>query len=103
MRRLDTVFQSIEVFRPTVDFPSVGSNATVSADITATGVALGTVILHFAFTSSATDVEDMLLQFMVVEADLIRAVLHNPTGGAIDPGTIDMVFVTATVNPDIDP
>ena len=37
MRRLDTVFRNIKVFSGVaVDFPSVGSNATVSGTITTT-------------------------------------------------------------------
>ncbi len=103
MRRFDTIYQNIIVTRATVDIPNIVSNGTVVVDVTATGVALGTHFISWAPTSVATSIDDLIMTFMVVADDLVRIVLFNPTGGAIDPDSIDFEFVTGTVNPDIDP
>lgn len=103
MRRFDTVYESITVHRPTIDFPSVASNGTVTVDTAVTGLALGTHIITWAPTTTATTMDDLIVTWMIVATDLLRAVLYNPTAGAIDPDSIDFEFVTATVNPDIDP
>lgn len=101
MRRFDTVYQGLIVSRQTVDIPSIGSNSTVLVDVAATGVALGTHIISWAPTTTATTIDDLLITFMVVADDLIRIVFYNPTGGAINPDPIDFEFVSGTVNPDI--
>lgn len=103
MRRFDTIYEDITVHRPTIDFPSVGSNGTVTVDTAVTGLALGTHIITWAPTSTATTMDDLIVTWMIVATDLLRAVLYNPTGGAIDPDSIDFEFVTGTVNPLIDP
>lgn len=72
-------------------------------DVTATGVVLGTHIISWAPTSTATTMDDLIMTLMIVANDTVRLVLHNPTGGAINPDPIDFEFVTGTVNPDIDP
>lgn len=103
MRRFDTIYQDLLVTRVTIDIPSIGPNGTTVIDVTATGVLLGTHIISWAPVTTATSMDDLSLTFMVVANDLIRVVLTNPTGGAIDPDSIDFEFVSGTVNPDIDP
>ena len=104
MRRFDTIYQNIEVFRASaVDFPSIASNGTHVEDVTATGVVLGTHIISWAPTSTATTMDDLIMTLMIVANDTVRLVLHNPTAGAIDPDAIDFEFVTGSVNADIDP
>ncbi len=103
MRRFDTVYQNVRVVRVTYDFPSVGPNSTVLSDQTASGVALGTHIITWAPASDATEIDDLMLQFLVIATDTVRVTLTNPTGGAIDPGSIDLEFVAGEVNPNIDP
>lgn len=103
MRRFDTIFQGITVHRPTVDFPNVGSNSTVSVDVPMVGAVLGTHIITWTPLTDATDIEDMIIQFLVVANDEVRVTLQNPTGGAINPGSIDLEVVFGTVNPEIDP
>ena len=46
----------------------------------------------------ATQIEDLTIQFLVVAADTERATLVNPTGGAINPGSIDLIFLAGIPN-----
>ncbi len=101
MRRLDTVFQNIVVARATVDIPSIGANGTTVIDVSVTGLVLGYHILSWAPVTTATTMDDLIVTWMVVANDLLRAVFHNPTGGAIDPDSIDFEWVLGTVNPAI--
>lgn len=102
MRRFDTVFRNIRSFEVAVDFPNVNSNQTISNDVVTTeSFPLGTHILSWGFGSDATDIDDMILQFYFVDTDTLRYTLQNPTGGAIDPGSIDVQFVTGEFNPDL--
>jgi len=103
VRRFDTIFEGLTVARVTIDFPSVSSNGTVVVDTNVPGLALGTHIITWAPLTTATTIDDLLITWMVVAADTLRTVLYNPTGGAIDPDSIDFEFVYGTVNPDIDP
>ncbi len=103
MRRFDTIYQNLEVFRVTIDIPNIVSNGTVIIDTTATGVVLGTHIVTWAPVTTATTMDDLIMTFMIVATDTVRTILFNPTGGAINPDSIDFEFVTGTVNPDIDP
>lgn len=102
MRRLDTVYRNVRNFEVDIDFPNVGSNGTVSADVTTTqSFPLGTHILQWGFGSDASDIDDLLLQFKFVSVDTLRYTLQNPTGGAIDPGNITMQFCVGEFNSDI--
>jgi hypothetical protein len=103
VRRFDTIFENLLVTRATIDIPSIGPNGTTVIDVTATGVALGTHIISWTPLTTATTMDDLSLTFMVVADDLIRVVITNPTGGSIDPDSIDFEFVSGTVNPNIDP
>jgi len=103
MRRFDTIFENLLVSRVTIDFASIGSNATVTIDTSVTGVALGTHLISWTPVTDATSMDDLLIQFLVVDTDLIRAILQNPTGGAIDPDSIDWEFLTGTIRAVIDP
>jgi len=104
VRRFDTVYRDVKVFQPVaVDFPNVNSNATVSGDITTvTNFPLGTALLSWGFLDDASTIEDMQIQFVFIDANTLRFTLSNPTGGAINPGSFDMFFVTGELNPDID-
>lgn len=103
MRRFDTVYQGIMVGRVTIDIPNVVSNGTVTVDTAVTGIALGTHIITWAPVTTATTLDDLIMTWMVVATDLVRVVIFNPTGGAINPDSIDFEFVFGAVNPDIDP
>lgn len=104
MRRLDTVFRNIKVFQPvSVDFPNVNSNTTVSGDITTvTSFPFGTALIAWGFLEDASVIQDLQIQFIFINTDTLRFTLENPTGGAINPGALDMWFVTGELNPDID-
>ena len=104
MRRLDTVFRDIKVFQPVpVDFPSIGSVSTISGDIvTVTSFPLGTALIAWGFLEDASVIQDLQIQFIFINTNTLRFTLSNPTGGAIDPGSLDMWFVTGELNPDID-
>lgn len=104
MRRFDTVFRNIKVFQPVaVDFPNVNSNSTVSGDITTvTTFPFGTALIGWGFLEDAGVIQDMQIQFIFIDANTLRFTLENPTGGAIDAGSLDMWFVTGELNPDID-
>lgn len=103
MRRFDTIFQNINVFETTVNFPSIPSNQSLFIDVpTGAGQApLGTCIIAYAPITTATTIDDLVVQFMVVAADTIRVTMFNPTAGAIDPDPIDFRFISGQFNPDI--
>ena len=103
MRRFDTVFRDSRVYETTIDIPSIGSNASLFADV-ATGVGdapLGTEIIGFAAITTAVTIDDLIIQVFVVAADTIRFTMFNPTAGAIDPDAIDFRVVTGFINPDL--
>jgi hypothetical protein len=87
----------------TIDLPNVPSNGSVVVDAPHAGIALGTHIVSWAPLTTATTMDDLIITWTIVDTDLIRIVLFNPTGGAIDPDSIDFEFVIGTVNPLIDP
>lgn len=103
MRRFDTVFRNVRVYETTINFPSVGSNGSISVNVaTAVGAApLGTEILGFTPITDASSIDDMIMQVFVPLADTIRFTLQNPSGGPIDPAAIDFRIVTGFVNPDL--
>ena len=103
MRRFDTIYSNPVVSRISIDIPNINSNSTVVVDSNVPGLALGTHIITWAPVTTATTMDDLLMTFMIVAVDTIRTVFYNPTGGAINPDSIDFEFVTATVNPLIDP
>ena len=84
-----------------IDLPNVNSNQTLTIDHAVTGPALGYHILHWTPTTDASDIDDMIINWLVVTDDEIRGVYQNPTGGAINPGIITFQFVLATLNPDL--
>lgn len=102
MRRLDTLFRNIRVFTRTLDFPSVGSNGTevINAATPAGAAPLGTIVQFIPLTD-ASSFDDMILTANVVTADSIRFVMHNPTGGAIDPDSTDFAIWIGTINTDL--
>lgn len=103
MRRFDTVFRNIRVVEVTLDFPSVGSNGSAFIDVaTAVGAApLGTQILAFTPITTATSIDDLIVQAIVIATDTVRFTMQNPSGGAINPDSIDFRVVTGFVNPDL--
>jgi hypothetical protein len=103
VRRFDTIYENLRVGRMTIDLPNVPSNGTVTVDTAHAGLALGTHIISWAPVTDATTIEDLIINWLIVADDLIRTVLFNPTGGAIDPDSIDFEFIVSTVNPLIDP
>jgi len=100
VRRFDTVFQNIQVFETTINFPSVGSNASVFTDVAVTA-AQGTEIISFAPITDATSLDDLILQVFVPVTNVLRFTLFNPTAGAIDPDSIDFRVVTGVANPEL--
>ena len=103
MRRFDTIYQDLLVSRVTIDIPNIVANGTVTVDTAAPGVALGTHIVSWAPVTTATTMDDLIMTVMVVATDLVRTIWFNPTGGAINPDSIDFEFVSGPVNPLIDP
>jgi hypothetical protein len=104
VRRFDTVFKNIKTFQPvSVDFPIVGSNATVSGDIvTVSSFPLGTALISWGFLDDASIIADLQIQILFINTDTLRFTLSNPTAGAINAGPLDMFFVTGEINTDID-
>ena len=88
------------VIRATIDLPNVPSNGSVAVDTVVSGVPLGTHFVSWAPTSLATSLDDLIVTWMVVATDTIRTVLFNPTGGAINPDSIDFEFVLGVINPE---
>lgn len=100
MRRFDTVFQDIQVFETTINFPSVGSNASLFVDVAVT-LAQGTEIISFAPITDATSLDDLIIQVFVPVTNVMRFTLFNPTAGAIDPDSIDWRVVTGVANSEL--
>ncbi len=102
MIRLDTLFRNIQVYTITLDFPSVNSNGSAVIDqATAAGAApLGTIVNLVPLTD-ASSFDDMILQAHVVSTDSIRFVMQNPSGGAINPDSVDFAIWTGQINTDL--
>jgi len=102
MRRLDTVYRNVRLFEVDFDYPNVVANGTVSQDFSTTAsFPVGTHIIQWGFGEAAGVLEDLIIQFKFVDTDTLRMVLENPTGGAIDGGTILTQFVTGEFNTDL--
>ncbi len=103
MKRFDSVFRDIRVVEVTLDFPSIGSKQAEFIDVpTTVGAApLGTQILGFTPITTATTIDDLLIQALIVATDTVRFTLQNPSAGAIDPDSIDFRVVTGFINPDL--
>lgn len=100
MIRLDTLFRNIRVFTITLDFPSVGSNGTEVINQAVSNLPLGTVVELIPLTD-ASSFDDMLVQAKVVTANSIRFIMNNPSGGAIDPASVDFAIWTGEINTDL--
>jgi len=103
MRRFDTIFENLLVSRVTIDFPNILANSTVTIDTAVTGVALGTHLISWTPVSVATSMDDLIFQFLIVDTNLVRTIIQNPTGGGIDPASIDWEFLSGTIRAVIDP
>lgn len=102
MRRLDTCYRNVRAFEFDIDLPNVNSNATVSGTVSTTAsFPLGTHIISWGVSSDATSMQDLVVTFLFVDTDLLRYVLNNPTGGAIDPANITFQFLTGEFNTDL--
>jgi hypothetical protein len=103
MRRFDTVFPNITVADATIDFPEVTSKSSVFEDVAlSVGTApLGTAIIAAAPITTATTIDDLIIQVVIVAADTLRVTLQNPTAGAINPDSIDFRFVFSNMNGDL--
>ena len=78
-----------------IDIPSIGANGSFTTDLAVTGAPLGTHILSWAPLTLATSIDDLLIQFVVVDDDVVRFTADNPSPGAVDPDPITFQFITA--------
>ncbi len=85
----------IQVTSALIDIPSIAPNGSFTTDITVADVALGTHILSWAPLTLATSLDDLLIQFVVVDVDTVRFTADNPSPGAVDPDPITFQFITA--------
>lgn len=86
----------IQVNSVILDIPSIVANGSFTTDITVTGVPLGTHVISWAPLTLATSLDDLLVQFLVVDEDTVRITIDNPSPGAVDPDPITFQFITAT-------
>jgi len=87
----------IQVTSVEIDIPSIGANGSFTTDFTTlVSVPLGTHILSWAPLTDATSLDDLLIQFMVVDTNTVRFTADNPSAGAVDPDPITFQFITAT-------
>lgn len=102
MIRLDTLFRNIAVYTRTIDFPSVNSNSTEVIDVPTPvgGAPLGTIVNLIPLTD-ASSFDDMIMQAKVVSVDSIRFTMNNPTGGAINPDSVDFAIWVGEINLDL--
>ena len=101
MRRLDTIFRDIKVARPTLNFPSVNPNSTVSVDLAAVGIDVSDQILCWTPVDDARAFDDLVVQWMCVNTDLLRVTMVNPSGMMISPGVLDCIFVLGVVKDEV--
>ena len=85
----------IQVNSVDLDIPSIAPNGSFTTDIAVTGVPLGTHVISWAPLTLATSLDDLLIQFLVVDADVVRITIDNPSPGAVDPDPITFQFITA--------
>jgi hypothetical protein len=87
----------IQVTSVTIDIPSIGANGSFTTDFTTlVDVPLGTHILSWAPLTDATSLDDLIIQFVVVDTNTVRFTADNPSAGAVDPDPITFQFITAT-------
>lgn len=98
--QINEAYIRLFVIRATLDIPNVPSNGTVTIDTAVSNVPLGTHFVSWAPTTLATSLDDLIVTWMIVAENTIRTVLHNPTGGAINPDSIDFEFVLGAINPE---
>ncbi len=86
----------IQVTSVEIDIPSIGANGSFTTDFTTlVDVPLGTHILSWAPLTVATSLDDLLIQFVVVDTNTVRFTADNPSAGAVDPDPITFQFITA--------
>ena len=78
-----------------LDIPSIGSNSSFTVDIPVADVPLGTHVISWAALTDATSLDDLMIQFLVVDTDIVRFTADNPSSGAVDPDPITFQFITA--------
>ena len=85
----------IQVTSVVIDIPSVVANGSFTVDLSVADAPLGTHILSWAPLTDATSIDDLLIQFVVVDTNVVRFTADNPSAGAIDPDPITFQFITA--------
>lgn len=78
-----------------IDIPSIASNSSFTTDITVEGIELGTHVVSWAPLTLATSLDDLLIQFLVVDTNTVRFTADNPSAGAVDPDPITFQFALA--------
>ena len=101
MRRFDTVYPVTFIVRTTLDIASVGSKGTVQIDIVVANALVGMHVISYAPTTLATSLDDLIMQWMIVQDGFIRVVLSNNSAGSIDPDPIDFEFLFGFLNPQL--
>ena len=78
--------QDFKIFtgQATLDFPSIGSNATETLTMTVSGATVGDSV---ALGPPAAIEAGLTWAGVVTAADTVTIRLHNRTGGAIDPAS----------------
>jgi len=76
----------------TIDVPSISSGASYVASVTFTGAEVGDNVELVAYPNELIDMELIVCKPIVYSADLIKFVIHNPSGGAHNPASGDYTF-----------
>jgi len=74
------LFSDAIPFKATVDLDNAADAATVAAEVTVAGAAVG----DFVFIAPGVDVADLTLDARVTAADTVTVTVNNNTGGAVN-------------------
>lgn len=98
-----SIFDEVKVISAVVDFPSVGSNQSRFVDIIVPdGVELGTLVEMVA-DSDASSMDDLIWTAYIVNTNVLRITMFNPTGGPADPIPTTFVFILSKINREMIP
>lgn len=93
--RLDTIFSNLGLVEGDVAFGDINPNSAKVVDIPVdVGAVPGDMIISWCPGEPILSLEDAIVQFLVIQASVIRVTILNPSGMIISVGTrrIRLVF-----------
>lgn len=87
-REVPTPITTIEVTE-IIDVPSIGSNDSYTVVMTVTGAVVGDFITGFIYPVELITLDLTVGQPLVTDVDEVSFIIHNHTGGAVNPASGD--------------